>query len=172
MTGVVLRRRLLARWKIITAILVLLGVGSLFSHIVVSQSWHYYLLTQRGENTQGYIIDVWEDYEPAERGGGFWIYGATYTYQLPDGREFTGRLKGEGRLRPEFRSLTQPYPVEVAYLPDNPAVSCISSDLPDNILGIFRHSPGEFLIAGFCFLAGFYLLSVLIREERINLKQR
>jgi len=149
MTGVVLRRRLLARWKIITAILVLLGVGSLFSHIVVSQSWHYYLLTQRGENTQGYIIDVWEDYEPAERGGGFWIHGATYTYQLPDGREFTGRLKGEGRLRPEFRSLTQPYPVEVAYLPDNPAVSCISSDLPDNILGILFYNvihPSWFLV--------------------------
>ena len=172
MADITLRRRLLGRWKAIVFVVLLLGIGISCSYIVISQSWHRYLLIQRGENTQGYIIDVWEDYEPAERGAGFWIHGATYTYQLPDGREFTGRLNGEGRLKPEFRSLTQPYPVEVAYLPDNPAVSCISFDLPDNILGIFRHSPGEFLIAGFCFLAGFYLLSVLIREERTNLKQR
>jgi hypothetical protein len=52
----------------------------------------------------------------------------------------------------------------VAYLPDNPTVSCIAADLPDNALGIFRHSPMEYMLTAFCFLVGFYLLWVLIRE--------
>ena len=165
MTNITLKRRLLVRWKIIIAILVLLGVGSYFSYMVVSVSWQNYQLMQRGETAPGYIIDVWEDYEPAERGAGFWHYGGTYTYQLPDGREFRGKVEGEGRLKPNFRSLIKPYPVEVTYLPDDPAISRISADLPDNILGIFRHSPMEYMLTAFCFLVGFYLLWVLIRSQ-------
>jgi len=164
MTNITLKHRLLARWKIVIAILVLLGIGSSFSYAIVSASWYKHLLMQRGETTPGYVIEAWEDHEPAERGAGFWHHGATYTYQLPDGREFRGKLEGEGRLKPEFRFLRQPYPVEVAYLPDNPTVSCIAADLPDNALGIFRHSPMEYMLTAFCFLVGFYLLWVLIRE--------
>ena len=134
MTNITLKRRLLARWKIIIAILILLGIGSYFSYTVASTSWHNYQLMQRGETTSGYIIDVWEDVADVERGSVRWFHGGTYTYKLPDGREFTGKVEGEGRLKPNFRSLIQPYPVEVTYLPDNPAVSCISADLPDNIL--------------------------------------
>lgn len=172
MTNITLKRRLLARWKIIIAILVLLGIGSSFAYAVVSISWHKYLLMQRGETTSGYIIDTWEDVIDTERGGVDWIHGATYTYQLPNGQEFTAKLEGEGRLKPEFRSLAQPYPVEVTYLPDNPAVSCISADLPDNILGIFRHSPFQYFLAALFLLLGFYLLRVLIREERIRKKEK
>ena len=171
MTNITLKRRLLARWKIIIAIIVLLGIGSYFSHTIVSASLHNYQLMQRGNTTSGHIIDVWEDYEPAERGAGFWHYTVTYTYQLPDGREFTGQVDGEGRLKPNFRSLIQPYPIEVTYLPDNPAISCISADLPDNILGAFRHSPGSYFMAALFLLLGFYLLKVLISEERIQKKE-
>ena len=170
MTNITLRHRLLARWKIIIATLILLGVGSSFSYAVVSASWHKYLLMQGGETTLGYIIDAWEDVADVERGSVRWFHGATYTYQLPDGQEFTGKLDGEGRLEPKFRSLTQPYPVEVTYLPNNPAVSCISADLPDNILEIFRHSPLHYLLAALFLGLGFYLLRVLIREEHVHLK--
>jgi len=170
-TNITLKRRLLARWKIIIAILVMLGIGISFSYAVVSTSWHEYLLMQRGETVPGYIIDTWEDVIEVEEGGSVrFVHGATYAYQLPDGREFTGKVDGEGRLKPEFRSLTQPYPVEVTYLPDNPAVSCISGDLPDNILEIFRHSLWQCLLAVLFLGLGFYLLRVLIREERIHLK--
>ena len=172
MTKNTLKRRLLARWKIIIAIIVLLGIGSYFIYMIVSASWHNYQLMQRGETTPGYIIDVWEDYEPAERGAGFWHYTVTYTYQLPDGREFTVKVDGEGRLKPNFRSTIQPYPVEVTYLPDNPAISCISADLPDNILGAFRHSPMNYFMAALFLFTGFYLLKVLISEERIKKKEK
>ena len=162
-------RRLLARWKIIIAILVLLGIGS---YMVVSASWYDYQLIQRGETTTGYNIDLWEDIEPMDEGGVHWFYGGTYTYQIPDGREFTGKLKGDRLLKTEFRSLTQPYPVEVTYLPDNPAVSRISAELSDNILGIFRHSAFQYYLAAFFLFLGFYLLKVLIREERIKKKEK
>ena len=171
MTNVTIKRRILARWKIIIAILVLLGIGSSFTYAVVSASWHKYLLMQRGETTLGYIIDTWEDVVDVERGSVRFVHSATYTYQLPDGREFTGQVDGEGRLKPNFRSLIQPYPIEVTYLPDNPAISCISADLPDNILGAFRHSPGSYFMAALFLLLGFYLLKVLISEERIQKKE-
>lgn len=170
MTNITLKRRLLARWKIIIAILVLLGIGSYFSYMVVSVSWHNYQLMQRGETAPGFITNAWEDVADVERGSVRWFHGGTYTYQLPDGREFTGKVEGEGRLKPNFRSLIQPYPVEITYLPDNPAISCISANLPDNIPGIFRHSPFEYFLATLFLLLGFYLLRVLMREEHIHLK--
>ena len=172
MTNITLERSLLARWKIIIAIIVLLGIGSYFSYTIVSASWHKYQLMQRGETASGYIIDTWEDVIDTERGGVDWIHGATYTYQLPDGREFMGKLEGEGRLKPNFRSLIQPYPVEITYLPDNPAISCISADLPDNVLGMFRHSPMDYIFAAMFLFLGLYLLRVLVREERIQKKER
>jgi len=164
-------RRLLAQWKIIIAILVLLGTGSYFSYTIVSDSLHNYQLMQRGITAPGYIIETWEDVVDVERGSVRFVHGATYTYQLPNGRQFTVKVDGEGRLKPEFRSLRLPYPVEITYLPDNPAISCISADLPNNILGAFRHSPMNYFVVAFCFFVGFYLLRVLIREERTPDKQ-
>ena len=169
MTSITLKRRLLARRKMIIAIIALLGTGSYFSYTIVSTSWHNYQLMQRGETTQGYITDTWEDViDTEEKGSVRFIHGATYTYQLSDGREFTGKVDGEGKLKPELRSLKQPYPVEVTYLPDNPAVSCISADLPDNILGAFRHSPVGYLFAAFCFFVGCYLIRGLNRTARLE----
>lgn len=168
MTNITLRRRLLGRWKTIIVIIVLLGIGSYFSYMVASTSWQNYQLLQRGETAPGYIIETWEDVLDTERGSVVWIHGATYTYQLRDGREFTGKTGGTGKLKPEFRSLTQPYPVEVTYLPDNPSISCISADLPNNILEAFSHSAGIYLFMAAVFLfLGFYLLVVLVREERL-----
>ena len=82
-----------------------------------------------------------------------------------------GNLEGNRRLRTEFRSLTQPYPVEVTYLPDNPDLSRISAELSDNIPGIFRQSLMDYVFAAFFMLLGFYLLRVLMCEEHIHLKQ-
>lgn len=159
-----LKQRLLAQWKTIIAIIVLLSIGSYFCYAIVSDSWEEYQLIQRGENIQGYIIEIWEDYEPAEEGGGgYWHYGVTYKYQLADGSEFTGRINGDGRLKSEVGYLT---PVEVTYLPDNPGVSRISDELPDNIIiEVFRDSLFECLIAALCLFAGFFLLVLLVREE-------
>lgn len=127
-----------------------------------------YELIYRGETTLGYITDTWEDVEDMDSGGVHWFYGGTYTYQLPDGREFTGKLEGDGRLKQEFRFLTQPYPVEVTYLPTHPVVSRITADLPDSILRLIRsHLFPYGLVSVFFWFIGFYLLWQLIREENI-----
>ncbi|MFC1916658.1 DUF3592 domain-containing protein [Chloroflexota bacterium] len=172
MTNITLRHRLLTRWKTIIAILVLLGIGSYFSYAAVSASWHEYSLMQSGETTTGYIIDLWEDVEPMDEGGLHWFYGGTYTYQIPDGRKFTRKLEGDRLLRTEFHPLTQLYPVEVTYLPDNPGLSSISAELSDNTLGIFRRSPFKYILAACVLFIGFYLLWDLIREERIREKEK
>jgi hypothetical protein len=51
------------------------------------------------------------------------------------GREFKNRTRaGTGRLKPKFQDLTQPVPIEVEYLPENPAVSRIKGDGSPTVL--------------------------------------
>jgi len=147
--------------------LVFIGIGSFFLYVGIANVWDECELIHKGETVGGFIIDAWEDAEEADSGGVVWSHGAIYTYQLPDGRNFEGELHGEGRLKPEFRYLSEPYPVEVTYLPTNPGVSRITKDLPDSILGSLRKQvfPYGFLSALFVFL-GFYLLWGLMRELR------
>ena len=81
-----------------------------------------------GETCSGFIVDTWEDVEETDAGQLIWYHGGTYTYQLPDGREFTQNTIGSGLLKPEFRVISHPYSIEVEYLPDNPRVSSINVD--------------------------------------------
>jgi len=112
---------------------------------IIGGSWFWYelcgnplselALIRRGQTTPGFIVDTWEDVEDDDMGRSRWFHGATYTYKLPDGREYTKRTKsGSGRLKEEFSDLKQPYPVVVEYLPENPAVSRIQGDGSDNIV--------------------------------------
>jgi hypothetical protein len=81
-------------------------------------------LIRRAQIAQGFVVDTWEDAEEGVRGGPYWSHGARYTYRIPDGREFTERTNPRpGQLKEVFRDLEKPYPIEVEYLPDNPAVS-------------------------------------------------
>jgi len=161
------RNRFSTKWKTTTAILVLFGIGSFLFYSGIANIWDEHELISKGETVGGFIIDTWEDVEEADSGGLVWYHGGTYTYQLPDGQSFEGELHGEGRLKPEFRSISEPYPVEVTYLPTNPAVSRITNDLPDSKLGLLRKQifPYGFLSALFLSL-GLYLLWTLMRESR------
>jgi len=167
MSNAKLKSRFLTHWKRIAAVLALIGIGSFFFYGGVANVWDEYRLMHKGETTAGFIIDTWEDVEEADSGGVIWYHTAIYTYQLPDGRDFEGELHGEGRLKPEFRYLSQPYPVEVTYLPDNPAASRITKDLPESIPGLLRNQifPHGFFSVLFLFL-GFYVLWGLIREVK------
>lgn len=162
-----LKSRLLAHWKTIAGVLALIGIGSFFLYGGVANAWDEYRLMHKGQTTAGFIIDTWEDVEPRDEGGVIWYHTAIYTYQLPDGREFEGEVHSEGRLKPEFRYLSKPYPIEVTYLPDNPAVSRITQDLPDSTLGLLRNQifPYGFFSILFLFL-GFFVLWGLIREVK------
>lgn len=83
-------------------------------------------LIRRAHTAPGFIVDTWEDVEDAGEGGAQWFHAAVYTYRLPDGREYKERTpERKGRLREQFREFEEPYPIEVEYLPENPAVSRI-----------------------------------------------
>lgn len=82
-------------------------------------------LIRHAQVVPGLLIDSWEDYEDGPEGGTHWFYGYTYSFRLPDGREFTSGGDASGELKDEFRDLQEPYPIEVEYLPDDPTVSRI-----------------------------------------------
>jgi len=67
-------------------------------------------LIRSAQTVSGFIIDVWEGPQDTDSGTR-WIHNATYKYNI-DGREFIKKTKdNSGRLRKEFRELTEPYPV-------------------------------------------------------------
>jgi hypothetical protein len=86
-------------------------------------------LIRRAQVAPGLIVATWEEPSDGDDGGTHWFHEVTYTYRLPDGREFTQRTKsGSGRLKEGFRHLQRPCSVVVEYLPDNPKVSRIKGD--------------------------------------------
>ena len=120
------------------------------------------------ETCNGYIIETWEDVTgETDEGRPVWEHGGTYTYCLPDGREFTQYERGRGRLRPEFQDLSQPFPVEVEYLPYDPSVSRIKGSGPSSILGWLRTEVGyrafyPLIMLGF----GIYFIRIAIKKLR------
>lgn len=85
-------------------------------------------LLLHGTTTSGYITDTWEEAESGENGT-VWLHGATYRYRLPDGQEIEREtLTRQGRLDTDFRYLSEPYPIEVEYLPSNPEVNRIKGE--------------------------------------------
>jgi|GEM_PF-3175088 len=115
-----------------------------------------------------YIIETWEEMTgETDYGKLMWEHGGTYTYRLPDGREFTQYAGGHGRLKPEFQDLSQPYPIEVEYLPDNPTVSRIKGDGPNSIPSWLRTEVGYWAFFPLILLAfGVYLLWKAVSELR------
>ena len=164
MTDVTLKSKLLANKGTLIAILVTLGLGIGLGYSTLSAGWQDYSLLLRGKTTIGYITDSWEDYEPMDSGGVMWVYGGTYSFYLPDGREFTGELEGDRLLKSEFLALDPSHTTEVIYLPNNLDVSRISDELPDDLFGVFRQSLSEFLIPALLLGIGLYLLVILLRE--------
>ena len=127
-------------------------------------------LIQRGETTLGFIIDTWEDVEDSDDGRALWSHGAIYTYCPPGEREFTQHTEeGSGRLSPELRNLTCPYPIEVEYLPDRPAISRIKGSGHNNILSwlILRIGLGGLLLILFS-IPGIGLLKQAIHNVKFS----
>ena len=85
-------------------------------------------LIRHAQVVPGLLVDSWEDYEYGDDGRTHSYYGYTYSFRLPDGREFTSRGDASGELKDEFRDLQQPYPIEVEYLPKDPTVSRIEGN--------------------------------------------
>ena len=119
------------------------------------------------ETSPGFIVDTWEDFDVSDAGEHLWYHGGTYTYRLPDGQQFTQTISGSGRLKPEFRGLSELYPIEVEYLADNPTVSRITGDGPDSIPSWLRTEVGYKGIFPLLLLGiGLYLLWKEVSELR------
>ena len=115
------------RWQIDTVIIgfimVLAALG--FWLYLFGNPLDELALIRHGRVVGGVIVDAWEDADDGPEGGVGWTHGVRYQYLLPDGREFTQVYHRTGRLKDQFRNLEQAYPIEVEYLPEDPAVSRI-----------------------------------------------
>jgi hypothetical protein len=153
-------------------------VGALwFWHYLVGNPFDELELIRRGHTVPGFIVDTWEEVESGDEGGTHWLHGALYTYRMPDGQEFTQRTKeSSGRLKPELQDLTQPVPIEVEYLPDNPAVSRIKGDGSPNLFDWLWRKIGLGTLLLALFLApGLGMLRTAIRDfkqHKRTLKQQ
>ena len=117
------------------------------------------------ETCSGSIVYVWEDVDEADSGENLWYSGATYTYILPDGQQFTQTTSGHGRLKSGFSDL--PYPIEVEYLANNPTVSRIKGEGPETIPSWLRTEVGYYALFPVLLLViGIYLLWKEVSELR------
>ena len=146
--------------------IVALIVAFWFWHYLVGNPFDDLALIRRGHTVQGFIVATREDAESGDRGGTQWFHGAIYKYRLPNGQEFAQRTKDKsGRLKTEFRELAQPFPVEVEYLPDNPAVSRIKGDGSPNLFDWLWRKVGLGSLLLALFLApGFTMLRSAVRH--------
>lgn len=160
-----IRNKLRSEWKSLVVGLVLTIIGLMFLCWGITDGWNDFRLIQMGMTTSGSITATWEEPRETDAGGG-WSHGASYTYSLPDGRQFHGTTIGSGRLKEEFRYLSISFPIQVEYLPNEPAVSRIKGEGPTSLLDVFRH---EFMygLLGIAFLTmGFYGLWLTIRGNK------
>jgi hypothetical protein len=73
---------------------------------------------------------------------------------LPDGRSFKGTAEGSGRLKEQFQDLTEPYPIEIEYLPDNPDVSRIKGSGCGSVTELLwrKIGLGGLILVGLCWI--------------------
>ena len=112
--------------KGIVAGLFLILVACWFWWYLVGNPLHELALIRSAHAVSGFVVDTWEEPQDTDYGTR-WLHGATYKYYV-NGHEFLNTAEGSGRLRIEFLELTEPYPVEVEYLPNKPEISRIKGD--------------------------------------------
>jgi len=152
--------------KILAPGLIITGLACYWFYTALNDAWQEFILMKSHETCSGYITETWEDMTgEADDGRLIWEWGVTYTYQLPDGREFTQYTRHQGRLKSEFLDLQEPYPIEVEYLPSNPTLSRITGDGPNSVPGWLRTEVGYRAFYPLILLIiGAYLLQKAVRE--------
>lgn len=125
-----------------------------FVYYVAGNPLRELALILHGRTVSGFVIDAWEDAEETDYGKTIWDHRAIYTYRLPDGRSFKGTAEGSGRLKEEFQDLTEPYPIEIEYLPDNPNISRVKGDGCATVTELLwrKIGLGGCILVGFCWI--------------------
>lgn len=129
--------------------------------IITGNAWDELMLIQHHETCSGFLVDAsWEtDY--------YSVYSrVTYTYSIPDGRQFTQEISGHDTEKYQSWDLPYPIPIEVEYLPDNPSVSRIKGDGPYSSESWLWHElVGHGLFINWILIAiGIYLLYREVKE--------
>jgi hypothetical protein len=101
-------------------------VGLWFCHWMIGDPISSLLLLNYSKISDGYIIDSWEDSDSDDNGVKY-TYGITYIYEI-NGRKFTEKYTGMGRIKSEFLNLNEPFPIKIEYLPSYPSINRIKGN--------------------------------------------
>lgn len=158
-------------YKSILAGQILLVGAVAFWYSIVGNPFTDFAILQRGKTVSGHIINAWEDASDDDRGRTHFYHQLEYSYRLPDGREFTQRtLDKQGRIPEGLLDVeSNPHPIEVEYVHDDPLVSRIKGDGADSFSDWLFRKLGLSLVLLAMFLApGIYML----KEGIVGLKHR
>jgi hypothetical protein len=98
-------------------------------------------------STTGEVFDSFEDVQEGDDGRDDWFFSVAYRFKHPDGRVIQGSSGAGTRLPAQFADARQrPVPVDIEYLPNDPAIN--------RLKGIGRRSIGNWFvrIGGLCVL--------------------
>lgn len=136
-----------------------------FMYWIVGNPLDELALIRYGQTAPGFIIEAMEEPHDGDEGGTQWLHSATYQYRVGE-RDYTQSTKSKsGRLSEALRDLKNPDPIEVEYLPDNPAVSRIKGDGNGSILEWSLRTGGlGALLLFVCVSPGFVFLQEAARQ--------
>lgn len=100
----------------------------LFWLYLAGNPFHELALILNSNTTSGFIVNTWEDAEDGEEGGTHWYHYIGYKFEIENGSTFQSTMHGSGRLKDELHNLSEPFPIEVEYLVDNPNINRIKGD--------------------------------------------
>lgn len=105
-------------------LLLIIGAFMFWFYLVGNPIDELYLILN-AKTASGFITNTWEDVEDGDDGRTHWNNEISYKFTLPNGTVYNNVFNGYDQLPEELKDISQPYPIEVEYLSNNPQVSRI-----------------------------------------------
>ena len=141
-----------------------LAIGLIFLPIGLVLAWHEYqrstIIPAEGERALGMVLT--KTYSASSKDNSDPTYAIEYRFATREGRQITGTAKV---ARAEWALLKERGPVKVGYLPANPDINRVPSQLGDTVEAVvFSAVGGVFSLLG-GMIAGIGLLRLLRRRR-------
>lgn len=119
-----------------------------FLYLSIGNQVNELSLIRHGQTTPGHITSCTEKDDV----DGYPYHYCDYTFTLPDGSAFNSQsVTMPGELKDELTNLTNPYPAEIEYLADYPAISKIKDTGSTNFFNWTWHTFGGGIFILFIF---------------------